>query len=282
MKIYDCFPFYNELDLLEIRLEELYDHVDHFVLVEANTTYTDIPKPFYFEENRQRYAKWLDKIIHVKVEDMPHSKDAWENDIFQRNCINRGIVDAADDDIIVVTDVDELVRPETMDSLRTDEDIQIWGLRMPLFNFKFNYMMTTADYYSMWGVAARKSMMMPADALRAQRFMLQNFGYNHRADGVRIVEHAGWHFTYLGDTEFARTKIQSFAHTETNTPEVIGQLDVERSIANGDSIYHHEGYRFTAVELNEYFPATVLNNPEKYSKYILSNAAKQAQDLLPS
>ena len=142
--------------------------------------------------------------------------------------------------------------------------------------------MTTADYYSMWGVAARKSMMMPADALRAQRFMLQNFGYNHRADGVRIVEHAGWHFTYLGDTEFARTKIQSFAHTETNTPEVIGQLDVERSIANGDSIYHHEGYRFTAVELNEYFPATVLNNPGKYSKYILSNAAKQAQDLLPS
>jgi len=281
MKIYDCFPFYNELDLLEIRLEELYDHVDHFVLVEADTTYTDLPKPFYFEENRQRYAKYLDKIIHVKVEDMPHSKDAWVNDIFQRDCINRGIVDAGPDDIIVVTDLDELVRPEVMDAMRQDHDIQLWGLRMPLFNFKFNYMLTTADFYNTWGVAVRKQFMVPADQLRRQRFSLQNFPHAHRADGVHMIEHAGWHFTYLGHTDFARTKIQSFAHTETNTPEIVNQLDVDRSIANGDGIYHHEGYRFTPVALNEYFPATVVNNPEKYKSFIISGASVQAQDLLP-
>ena len=52
MKIFDCFPFYNELDLLELRLNELYDHVDRFVLVEANTTFTSKTKPFYFEENK--------------------------------------------------------------------------------------------------------------------------------------------------------------------------------------------------------------------------------------
>jgi hypothetical protein len=282
MKIYDCFPFYNELDLLDIRLEELYDHVDHFVLVESNTTFTNLSKPFYFEDNKERYAKYLDKIIHIKVEDMPRSNDAWTNEIFQRNCINRGIVDADDNDIIVVTDLDELVRPITIDSLRTDEEIQIWGLRMPLFNFKINYMLVTSDYYSVWGMAARKGVMMPAEDLRRQRFSLQQFGYNYRDNAVRLVEHAGWHFTYLGSTDFARTKIQSFAHTETNVPEIMDQLDVDRSIANGDGIYHHAGYRFTPVELNEYFPATVVNNPEKYTDFIIPNATRQAQDMLPN
>ena len=281
MKIYDCFPFYNELDLLEIRLEELYDHVDHFVLVEADTTYTDLPKPFYFEENRQRYAKYLDKIIHVKVEDMPHSKDAWVNDIFQRDCINRGIVDAGPDDIIVVTDLDELIRPEVMDSMRQDVDTQLWGLRMPLFNFKFNYMLTSNGCYDVWAMATRFSLMVPADALRAQRFNLMHLPPGFNDHGIRIMEHAGWQFTYLGDTAFARNKIQSFAHTETNVPEIVDHLDVECSIINGHGITPHPDYRFSAVVLNDYFPATVVNDPETYQNWILSGATKTVFDFIP-
>ena len=114
-KIYDCFTFYNELDLLELRLTELYDFVDHFVLVEADTTYTSVPKPFYYEENKQRYARWADKIIHIKVTDMPHSPDAWVNDIFQRNQIARGIADAAPEDLIMICDLDEIVRQEAVE-----------------------------------------------------------------------------------------------------------------------------------------------------------------------
>ena len=106
-KIYDCFTFYNELDLLELRLTELYDFVDHFVLVEADTTYTSRPKPFYYEENKSRYSQWADKIIHIKVTDMPHDPDAWVNDRWQRDQIMRGIVEADDDDIIIVEDADE-------------------------------------------------------------------------------------------------------------------------------------------------------------------------------
>ena len=139
MKIYDCFTFYHELDLLELRLQTLYDHVDHFVLVEANTTFTDTPKPFLFEENKSRYSQWLDKIIHIKVEDMPHSTDAWINDRFQRDQIYRGIVDADPNDLIMVSDLDEIIRPEVVDYMRNSEQ-GIFALRMPLFNFKFNYM----------------------------------------------------------------------------------------------------------------------------------------------
>lgn len=281
MKIYDCFTFYNELDLLELRFKELYAHVDHFVLVEGNTTFTDIPKPFYFEENKERFSAFMDKIIHIKVEDMPHSPNAWVNDVFQRNAINRGIVDADDDDIIMVSDLDEIIRPETVDEMRADPTTQIWGLRMPLFNFKFNYMLVTADKYSVWGMAGRKSVMVPADQFRQQRFQLQNFSYEYNENGIRIMEHAGWQFTYLGDTDFARNKIKSFAHTETNKPEIVNQLDVDRSINNGDGIYHHPDYKFSPVLLDAYFPQTIRNNQELYADRIVQGATKSAVDFLP-
>lgn len=282
MKIYDCFTFYNELDLLELRLQELYDHVDHFVLVEGCTTFTNKPKPFYFAQHRDRYQPYLDKIIHVKVTDMPGSSDAWVNDVFQRNCINRGITDAAPDDIIMVSDLDEIIRPTVVDQLRQDHDIKIWGMRMPLFNFKFNYMLVTADYYTVWGMAARKSVMIPADALRAQRFALCDFPANYRGHGVRVVEHAGWQFTYLGDTEFARNKIQSFAHTETNTPEILNQLDVQRSIQQGQGVCPDDNYRYVPVQLDEYFPVTLASNDGLCQQHVLTGATHSVFDFLPS
>ena len=70
-KIYDCFSFYNEFDILEIRLQELYDHVDYFIIAEASTTHTGNPKPFYLLDNWERFKPYADKIRHVKVEDMP-------------------------------------------------------------------------------------------------------------------------------------------------------------------------------------------------------------------
>ena len=280
-KIYDCFTFYNEFDLLEIRFRELYDHVDHFVIVEGATTYTDIPKPFYFEENKARYAQWLDKVIHIKVEDMPHSEDAWVNDIFQRNQINRGIVDAEPEDIIMVSDLDEIIRPSTVDEMRDDDETQIWGLRMPLFNFKLNYMLITDGKYMVWGMAGRAKHMIPADEFRRQRFQLANFPYAHNQDGVRLMEHAGWQFTYLGDVNFARNKIESFAHTETNTPEIKAQLDIDRSIANGDGIYPHPDYKFSSVLIDAYFPATIQDNQELYAEHIVP-AEKSALEFLPA
>ena len=67
MKIIDCFSFFNELELLEIRLNILDQYVDKFVLVEAAKTQTLKDKPFVFEENKSRYEKFLDKIVHVYI-----------------------------------------------------------------------------------------------------------------------------------------------------------------------------------------------------------------------
>jgi beta-1,4-mannosyl-glycoprotein beta-1,4-N-acetylglucosaminyltransferase len=114
-RLFDCFTFFNELDLLEIRLETLDSVVDFFVLAESPVTYRADPKPYYFLENQERFAKFLPKIRHVKVGDMPLEKGFnhnWHRETHQRAALERGLFDAQPADLIMLSDLDEIPRPE--------------------------------------------------------------------------------------------------------------------------------------------------------------------------
>ena len=65
MKIFDCIKFFNEFEILDLRFMTLYDHVDYFVIVEANKTHTGKPKEFHLETKKEQYAKYWDKVICV-------------------------------------------------------------------------------------------------------------------------------------------------------------------------------------------------------------------------
>ena len=280
-KIYDCFTFFNEFDLLELRLQELYDHVDYFVLVEANRTFQNNTKPFYYQENIDRFAPWMDKILSISLTNMPADTDTWGRERHQRDAILNGLYEAHDNDIIMISDVDEIPRPETIAKLQNSSQ-NIWGFRMPLFNFKLNYMMYTQDYYSVWSGAIRRHLLNSPEDFRRMRHILNQWAYEFSDDNVQIVEHAGWHFTYLGTENFARAKIQSFAHQETNTPDILDQLDINESIKQGVGIIRaNKDYLFKPVTIDNYFPKTVLNDPMKYKNYILDNALENAKDVLP-
>jgi hypothetical protein len=271
MKIYDCFTFFAEFDLLELRLRELYDHVDYFVLVEANRTFQNNDKELFFWKNKDRFTPWLDKIVHVPVVDMPIDTDTWGRERFQRDAIKGGIIGADLNDIIMIGDIDEIPRIETIATLRTSSQ-SIWGFRMPLFNFKFNYMMYTQDYYTVWSGAIRLGLLNSPEDFRRMRHVLNQCPFNFSDDNVQIIEHAGWHFTYLGNEDFAKSKIQSFAHDETNRPDIIDQLDIEDSIRRGVGIIRtNEDYRFTPVAVDDYFPKTIINNLEEYKDKIINH-----------
>ena len=89
--IFDCFTFNDELELLEIRLNVLKDVVDRFVLVEATKTFTNKSKPLIYEENKDRFKEFADKIIHIVVDDFPDDDNPWARENWQRNKIMEGL-----------------------------------------------------------------------------------------------------------------------------------------------------------------------------------------------
>ena len=107
--IIDCFPFFNELDVLDIRLNTLAPFVDCFVLVEASKTQSLKDKDFFFEKNKERFKQFKEKIIHVKVENYPN-EGGWAMENFQRNCILDALksLNLAENDIILLSDADEI------------------------------------------------------------------------------------------------------------------------------------------------------------------------------
>src|SRR5689334_5945992 len=115
--IYDCFIFFNELELLDIRLNILNEVVDKFVLVEATQTHQYKPKPLYYSDNKERFKAFHDKIIHLIVDELPPNptngpRNSWDMERFQRNCIARGLNDCKPDDVIIISDLDEIPDPK--------------------------------------------------------------------------------------------------------------------------------------------------------------------------
>jgi hypothetical protein len=93
--------FFNELEILSIRLKELYDVVHRFVIIEAPVTHQGKPKPLYFRENSERFRTFSDRIHHVVVRDMPE-EDNWQREFYQRNALRGAIPDALADDLYQV------------------------------------------------------------------------------------------------------------------------------------------------------------------------------------
>ncbi len=120
-RIFDCFQFYNELDLLEVRLAELYLVVDRFVLVEATYTHAGAAKPLYYADNRARFAAYADKIVHIVVAEDPGGF-AWNREAYQRDAILRGLGECRPSDMILISDADEILRAPVVERLRWESD----------------------------------------------------------------------------------------------------------------------------------------------------------------
>src|SRR5690348_11983472 len=116
-KIYDCFTFYNEVELLEIRLEELDPVVDFFVLVEAKETFKGNNKPLHFEEVKEKFAKFSSKILHVKVSNAYPTDNPWKREAYHRNQIMRALKNCKKEDVILISDADEIVKASAIADL---------------------------------------------------------------------------------------------------------------------------------------------------------------------
>ena len=135
-KIVDMFPMNDELMMLRLKLEEMYEWVDHFVIVEARFTFRGEAKPLHFQQARSEFARFADKIVHVVVDVAPAwATTAWTREFYQRDCGLRGLKDlCGEDDLVLITDVDEIADRKAIGPLET----QFVSLGMPSYAYFFN------------------------------------------------------------------------------------------------------------------------------------------------
>ena len=259
--IYDCFTFFNNFDILEIRLNELNDVVDKFVLVEANETFSRQPKEFLFDQNRERYSKFLDKIIYVPIEFPKDLDPYWASENYQKNEITRGLVGCLPDDIIIISDVDEIPRK----TLFTKD-------KLPLINEQLNYDFISINQHARYYFLNYEdsfhwygSMVVSYNGLcqnSSQR--LRNIRFEH---GIKI-ENGGWHFSYMEDVEKIQLKLKSACHTEFSGEEYSNTEKLTRCLNEG-RMFFNEDIKLKHIPIEECdLPDYVKQNLDKFEKYI--------------
>jgi beta-1,4-mannosyl-glycoprotein beta-1,4-N-acetylglucosaminyltransferase len=273
-KKYDTFIFFNELDLLEIRLNILNEFVDYFVLVEATHTFTGNKKPLYYNENKNKFKDFNDKIIHIIVDDLPNSFEElsnrsgdeldksiwydclttpnvpkgevhWLREFYQKEQIKKALINLKENDFVFISDLDEIWDPNISINLDSND---IFRLNQKVYTYYLNNR-SSENWYGTIGTKYKN---------------IKNYSINHirtpNRNNYSIVNNAGWHFTFQGGSENIKNKIESYGHQELNT-ESIKSLINTRINQNTDVF----GRPHNLWVEYEFLPKYILNNKEKFN-----------------
>ena len=266
MKIVDCFTFYNELDLLQYRLAALYNYVDFFILVEANTTHAGHPKPTYFIDNMHLFEKYRNKIIHMvadlpfKVPNIDYGKNQqWENENFQRNCIKECVqlehVSLAKDDLVIISDLDEIIDPQRLVEFRNGKLLAYKGFSLSQDMYYYNLHCKNTWFWSKAKIVTYEH-------------LLQKTPEEIRQSELPLLEWGGWHLSYFGDAAFIRNKLLEFGHQEYNSPEYTDENIITQRLESGVDLFGRGYVHMTHVSFdqNPYLPPLYDIYLNKYTK----------------
>ena len=280
--VYDCFQFFNELDMLKIRLHVMSPVVDKFVISEATETFSGMKKPLYYEENKELFAEFADKIIHVVVEDTPPGY-THDRDTFQKNAVGRGLTDCTDEDIIIFSDLDEIPNPEKVKEViaairenKNGEQEKVFHLAQRLFYCYLNMEEISGNLLAYCGefegvdrkkwlgskiCSYKVAKTMPLGELRWPKC---------KENGVRIDD-GGWHFGYMGGSgekdvkKRVAQKVRSAAHQEYNSKSVLAEVDDK--IKDGEDIFGRDA-KFVQVPIDGSFPEYLQKHKDEYAHLI--------------
>ena len=281
MKVFDSFIFFNELDLLEMRLNILNDVVDHFVLTESPFTVSGNEKPLYYQENKDRFGKFNDKIVHHITEEIPNDFNhllektkfhvAYKNNDpygtpmidlpvrFQRALFNRnnsafGIekAGATDEDLVITSDADEIINPLLLQDLEWFNPSNHYVAECRAFYYKLNFL-----YQEDW----------MGSRLCTWKHLKNTTIDQHRQDHQKAhkIQDAGWHFSFFGNEEDFKLKLASYEHTENNTDQVTSTAS-EKIEQGLDPLGRTN--KLVTVPLDDSYPQYILENQDKYAEFI--------------
>ncbi len=260
--IYDCFLFYNEFDLLELRLNELKDVVDKFVIVEANLTHQQRPKPLYLEERINDFNAFSDKIIHLKWIDPPVRESNWDQEEQQFNYILNGLDGAKPGDVVLISALDEIPRAEQLAKFKHMPGVKLFCQK--LYQYKFTWFHPLGDWLGT-GMCYYSKLKQPYDLIKLRNPLLQN---PNLRSGFTFVPNGGWHFSYFSDVDGIITKLESYSHEENNTPYHKDRQRLEEMIREGKDLLDRPDCPLIPVEIDDTYPKYLRENIERFKHFV--------------
>ena len=263
-KVYDCFPFAGEIDILILRLNTHNPVVDYFVIVESNLSHAGHPRKLCFDPHDPRLLPFVKKIRYVLVTDFP-GNDPWQNEHWQRNAIVRALWDAKPNDLILISDCDEIIRPKCITSAKHQQGADLFGFQQPIYFCYMNNINVEGSPNQIWGVAVRYRKLQERTATD-YRLMIRGLGLQN----IWWYKDAGWHYSYMMTTERIAEKIRNFAHQEYNNDEVLSNLNPEMRARAGEDLLGRAWMRWKLLSPSEVdTPDYVRTNMPQYQKFFL-------------
>lgn len=263
IKVYDVFYFFNELDLLKIRLNILNDYVDYFVIVESTESFSGMPHKLCFKENEERFSQWKNKIIYYIVDDFPRDTSLlamaqnnsnvgagehyWVREFYQKESAKKALKNLSDNDVVFVSDCDEIWNPlmlkELTDFSRTD-------IVRPKQLAYYYYLNNRCSEINGWtGTIATRYKTIKNNCLND----LRTRGKTKFIE----VDFGGWHFGFMGGINGAMKKLTEWQH-----PEYMDWIPTLEERVKKNQDYRGRKYRYWIDESD--LPEYLLKNKDKY------------------
>lgn len=277
--IWSLTPFFNELDVLEIRLAELDSVVDRHVIAESTICYSGEPKPLHFLENRDRFAPWLDKIEYVVVDDMPNDGEVvyprspfdpaaesirWQREHWQRDSLMRGCTGMDEDDLVLLSDVDEIPRAELVweaEEGKKPVEHEVRRIFLPQHVMYLNWRWRESATVAICRMTSGQTMLrLGPQAVRE----VETF--------PRKAPRQGWHLSYMGGAEKIQYKIINAAHAELEDDRWTDLDAIQHRMETGQDMFDRRDRRCYWVPITE-LPDYVKKNPEKFSHMLIDKEA---------
>ena len=269
--IYDCFSYWDEDLLLDLRLSTLDSYVDYFVIVEGNKTWQNNSKKLSF--NIDNFSKFKKKIIYIRVEDLPDGEDPYLRENHQRNSILRGLINTKENDLIIISDLDEIPNPEAIKKFKPS--MRYAAMKQKHYYYKFNLISRNNTFWLGSRICVRKFLKSP-QWLRDLKFKKRPIW---RLDKLRlnnIIDDGGWHFCNLKSPEQLLYKYKNLC--ETNDPYVFKEKidekflnldEIKKRVDKGSDIIGRNE-NFKPIPLDSKFPNYVLKNRLHLKKWIIN------------
>ncbi|TQW00367.1 hypothetical protein V2A60_001454 [Cordyceps javanica] len=270
-KVYDLIMINTELDFLEIRLHALYDYVDYFIIVESPKTFQGDRKPLVIADNWDKFRPYHDKMIYHELT-FPksfHPKRAWDYEDLQRDAMLdqamyrlKGATAPINGDVIVVSDVDEIPRPESLLVLRTCTFPRRLTLSSKFYYYSFQFLHTGPEWQHPQATFYQGWRTIKPNNLRNGDGGLPWF----RDQEKGVLSNAAWHCSSCFATiEQFLNKIASFSHGWMNSEEYRDRDRIADAIRRGKDVWDRDQDQFEKIEHNKDMPPLILQEPERFS-----------------